>query len=129
MTSLLRRVGAVKKIVLAYEDSLPSSWLEGLVKLRGKLERAGIEVGGSMLLIRSRRRQSAGRGAEARLGVDILVAPLHHLPGNADVVLTHKDLADKARQGAPGAWVVPIARFAAGTAYDEIVAWLLAGPD
>jgi len=125
MVTIARRAKEVKKIVLCYRDSLPASWLSAVNKLRGKLERAGIEVGGSLLLIRRRQGKAGTQAAGLGLGVDIVTAPIHALPADADIILTHKDWAQQAQEAVPKAWVIPLTRFLAEPAYNDIVNSLL----
>jgi len=127
MVVIVRKARKVKKIVLCYQESLPASWLVGVSKLKGKLERAGVEVGGSTLLIRPRRRKKPVQVAELELGVDIINAPIHQLPPDADIILTHKELAAKAQEAVPNAWVIPLSQFLVNPIYDEIVAKLVGG--
>ena len=120
--NLVRNAREVKKIVLCYEESLPAGWLEGVNKLRGKLERAGVEVGGSTLLFNLR--QGKGQASDLRLGVDIINAPIHQLPQDADIILTTQELAQRAQAAVAGAWVIPLTQFFVNPIYDEIVAKL-----
>lgn len=125
MAAFIRKARRVKKIVLCYEESLPASWLVGVSKLRGKLERAGVEVGGSTLLMRLYQGRERGQDAHRGLGVDIINAAIHELPPDADIILTPEELAQRAQEAVPHAWVIPVTRFSFTPIYDEIVARLL----
>lgn len=48
---------------------------------------------------------------KAKLEIEVVHAPIHHIPDHADVVLTHKGLAAQAKQKAPLAAVVPFTMF------------------
>ncbi|MFN8454856.1 MAG: hypothetical protein U0401_09345 [Anaerolineae bacterium] len=122
--NLARKAREIKKIVLCYEGSLPARWLIGVGSLKGKLERAGVEVGGSTLLF-NLRHGKGGRTEVSRLGVDIINAPIQQLPPDADIILTVKELAPRAQANVPGAWVIPVSHFFRTPIYDEIVARLV----
>lgn len=124
---LARKAKEVKKIVLCYEESLPANWLAGVSKLRGKLERAGVEVGGSALLFRLRERKGPLKGAGVRLGVDIINAPIRRVPQDADIILAPMELAQRAQEAVPDAWVISLTEFFVNPIYDEIVAKLVKG--
>ncbi|HBY92915.1 MAG: hypothetical protein M5U01_33760 [Ardenticatenaceae bacterium] len=121
-----RKAKKIKKIVLCYEESLPANWLVGISKLRGKLERAGIEVGGSSLVIDLYHGRERVQKAHLGLGADIINASIHELPHDADIIVTTEKLAQRAQEAVPQAWVIPVARFSITPIYDEIVAKLVA---
>ncbi|PKR89434.1 PTS mannitol transporter subunit IICBA [Pleomorphomonas diazotrophica] len=89
--------GPVRSIMVACDAGMGSSAM-GASMLRKKLDQAGLGA------IRS------GNVA------------INALPSDVDVVITHKDLTERARRAAPGATHVSISNFLDGAAYDRIVA-------
>lgn len=89
--------GAVRSIIVACDAGMGSSAM-GASMLRKKLDQAGL-------------------GAIKSSNVAI-----NALPADVDVVITHKDLTERARRAAPNATHVSISNFLDGAAYDRIVA-------
>ncbi|MBS1183593.1 MAG: mannitol transporter subunit, partial [Proteobacteria bacterium] len=89
--------GPVRSIIVACDAGMGSSAM-GASMLRKKLDQAGL-------------------GAIRSSNVAI-----NALPADVDVVITHKDLTERARRAAPNATHVSITNFLDGSAYDRIVA-------
>lgn len=89
--------GQVRSIIVACDAGMGSSAM-GASMLRKKLDQAGL-------------------GAIRSSNVAI-----NALPADVDVVITHKDLTERARRAAPQATHVSITNFLDGAAYDRIVA-------
>ena len=64
---------------------------------------------------------------KAKLGVDVVHAPVRQIPANADVIVTHKGLAAQAKAKAPNAAVVPFMMFFNDPAVLGVVDKLKAG--
>ncbi len=89
--------GPVRSVIVACDAGMGSSAM-GASMLRKKLDQAGL-------------------GAVRSSNVAI-----NALPGDVDVVITHKDLTERARRAAPQATHISITNFLDGAAYDRIVA-------
>ncbi|WP_053239452.1 PTS mannitol transporter subunit IICBA [Pleomorphomonas koreensis] len=89
--------GAVRSVIVACDAGMGSSAM-GASMLRKKLDQAGL-------------------GAIKSSNVAI-----NALPADVDLVITHKDLTERARRAAPQATHVSITNFLDGAAYDRIVA-------
>jgi mannitol PTS system EIICBA or EIICB component len=64
------------------------------------------------------------RDKAEKAGVPDLVVEnksINEIPDDADVVITHKDLTDRARQKVPGAIHVSVDNFLDSSRYDELV--------
>ncbi|SCM77287.1 fused mannitol-specific PTS enzymes: IIA components; IIB components; IIC components [uncultured Pleomorphomonas sp.] len=96
--------GPVHSVLVACDAGMGSSAM-GASMLRKKLDQAGLGA------IRS------GNVA------------INALPADVDVVITHKDLTERARRAAPNATHVSITNFLDGAAYDRIVAEIKAKAD
>ena len=66
---------------------------------------------------------------QANLNVNVVHKAVRSLPGDAKVVLTHKGLAEQARQKAPGAVVVSFSQFLNDPVFDKVVQTLKDGKD
>jgi PTS system mannitol-specific IIC component len=86
----------VRKVVFACDAGMGSSAM-AVSMLRDKAEKAGV----SDLVVENK--------------------SINEIPDDADVVITHKDLTDRARQKLPGAHHVSVDNFLDGTRYDELV--------
>jgi len=64
---------------------------------------------------------------DAGLNVEVIHSPVNQIPANADVVLAHQGLAERARKAAPAAVVLPFTNFLNNPAADLLVRRLLAG--
>lgn len=62
----------------------------------------------------------------AELGIRATNAAINSLPADADLIITHKDLTERARRAAPTKAHISISNFMDGAAYDRIVAELKA---
>lgn len=89
--------GPVRSVIVACDAGMGSSAM-GASMLRKKLDQAGL-------------------GAIRSSNVAI-----NALPADVDVVITHKDLTERARRAAPQATHISITNFLDGAAYDRIVA-------
>lgn len=85
----------VKKIVFACDAGMGSSAM-GASILRGKVQKAN-------------------------LAIAVTNTAINELPADADVVITHKSLTDRARKHLPGAHHISIDDFLKSPAYDELV--------
>jgi PTS system mannitol-specific IIC component len=97
-------IGVVRNVVVACDAGMGSSAM-GASMLRKKLDQAGL---------------SAVRSSNAAI---------NSLPADVDLVITHKDLTDRARRAAPGATHVSLTNFLDGAFYDRIVAEIKAKAD
>jgi PTS system mannitol-specific IIC component len=90
----------VRHVVVACDAGMGSSAM-GASMLKKKLEAAG-------------------------LGIRATNAAINSLPADADLIITHKDLTERARRAAPTKAHISISNFMDGAAYDRIVAELKA---
>lgn len=88
--------GNVKKIIFACDAGMGSSAM-GASIMRNKVKKADIE------------------------GVDVSNTSIANLPSDADLVITHKDLTDRAVAKLPGAQHVSVENFLNSPKYDEII--------
>ena len=90
------RVGQAKNIIFACDAGMGSSAM-GASLLRDKVKKAGI--------------------------TDVVVEnkAINDIPDDADIVITHKDLTDRARRKLPGAHHVSVDNFLGSPRYDEVV--------
>ena len=60
-------------------------------------------------------------------GLDIFVTnyAINNLPADSQIVVTHKDLTDRARKTVPGAMHISLSNFLDGAVYDKLVAELV----
>jgi mannitol-specific phosphotransferase system IIBC component len=73
-------------------------------------------MGSSVMLASQLRRQLA------KFDVTVLHSPVNQIPGDADVVVCHRGLAQRARVSAPNALVVPVQVFIGDPAVAKVVA-------
>ena len=66
---------------------------------------------------------------KAKLDVKVTHSPVHGIPADADVVVTHAGLATRVKQVAPQAAVVPFRTFLNDPALGKLVDTLSAGED
>ena len=86
----------VKKIIFACDAGMGSSAM-GASIMRNKVKKAGIEE------------------------VDVTNTSIANLPSDADLVITHKDLTNRAVEKLPGAHHVSVENFLNSPRYDEII--------
>jgi mannitol-specific phosphotransferase system IIBC component len=67
------------------------------------------------------------RVKDAGLDIEVIHSPVNQIPTNADVVLAHQGLADRARKSAPNAVVIPFTNFLNNPATDLLIRRLQAG--
>ncbi|PWI32414.1 PTS mannitol transporter subunit IICBA [Vibrio albus] len=65
----------------------------------------------------------------ANLNIDVTNVAINNLPGDVDIVVTHKDLTDRARKHAPNAEHISLNNFLDSSLYDNLVAELVAAQD
>ncbi|MDR1894360.1 MAG: PTS mannitol transporter subunit IICBA [Spirochaetales bacterium] len=90
----------VRKIVFACDAGMGSSAM-GATKLRKKLEKAGLA------------------------GITVIHSPVSEVPADADVIVVHKELKERAAASNPKARLIPITDFLTAPEYDELTAELL----
>ncbi|PGT83911.1 PTS mannitol transporter subunit IICB [Metabacillus sp. B2-18] len=88
--------GNVKKVIFACDAGMGSSAM-GASILRNKVKKADIE------------------------GVDVTNTSINNIPADADIVISHKDLTDRAKAKLPTAYHVSVDNFLNSPKYDEIV--------
>ena len=103
MSSVTKAAADVKLIVLACEAGMGSS-LMVTNALKKKIKKA-------------------------KLNIKVSHAPVHGIPAEADVVVTHTGLATRVKQVAPHAAVVPFRTFLNDPALTQLVKTLSAGQD
>ncbi len=86
----------VKKIVFACDAGMGSSAM-GATKLRKKIKNAGLE------------------------GIEVVHAPVSEIPADADVVVTHNQLQERAKTANPRAYIVPIHDFLNAPEYETLL--------
>jgi PTS system mannitol-specific IIC component len=89
----------VKKIVFACDAGMGSSAM-GATKLRKKIQAAGFA------------------------GIAVIHSPVSEAPADADIIICHRELAERARQANPKARLVTITDFLNAPEYEEVVAGL-----
>jgi PTS system mannitol-specific IIC component len=67
------------------------------------------------------------RVKDAGLDIQVIHSPVNQIPANADVVLAHQGLAERARKSAPNAVVIPFTNFLNNPAADLLIRRLQAG--
>ena len=80
-------------------------------------------MGSSVMLASQLRRQLSGQS------ITVEHTPVNSIPADADVVVVHKGLADRARVSAPGTVIVPVQVFIGDPAVNAIVAAVKNGTD
>jgi PTS system mannitol-specific IIC component len=96
-----KRADEVRLIVFACEAGMGSS-LIGANQLKKRVKDAGLEI-------------------------RVIHSPVNEIPSDADVVLAHEGLADRARKAAPNAVVLPFKNFLNNPAADLLIRRLQAG--
>jgi PTS system mannitol-specific IIC component len=89
----------VKKIVFACDAGMGSSAM-GATKLRKKIQAAGVT------------------------DIAVIHSPVNEVPADADIIICHKELGDRARKANPKARLVMITDFLNAPEYEEVVASL-----
>jgi PTS system mannitol-specific IIC component len=92
---------AVKKIIFACDAGMGSSAM-GATKLRKKIQTAGIT------------------------GITVIHSPVGEVPADADIIICHKELGERARNANPKARLITITDFLGAPEYEELVANLKA---
>jgi PTS system mannitol-specific IIC component len=87
---------AVKKIVFACDAGMGSSAM-GATKLRKKIQAAGIT------------------------DITVIHSPVSEVPADADMIICHKELGERARNANPSARLVSITDFLGAPEYEEVV--------
>ncbi|GII03888.1 PTS lactose transporter subunit IIB [Planobispora takensis] len=72
-------------------------------------------MGSSVMLASQVRKQLKGEG------IEVVHTPVNSIPGDADVVLCHAGLADRARASAPGVVLVPFQVFIGDPAVTRLI--------
>jgi mannitol-specific phosphotransferase system IIBC component len=67
------------------------------------------------------------RVKDAGLDIQVIHSPVNEIPANADVVLAHQGLAERARKSAPNAVVLAFTNFLNNPTADKLVRQLQAG--
>lgn len=88
-------MSAVKKIIVACDAGMGSSAM-GASLLRKKVQ-------------------------AANLNIEVINTAINDLPGDVDIVVTHKDLTDRARKHAPNAYHISLTNFLDNAMYDNLV--------
>ena len=91
--------GTVKKIIFACDAGMGSSAM-GATKLRKKIQTAGIT------------------------GITVIHSPVGEVPADADIIICHKELGERARNANPKARLITITDFLGAPEYEELVASL-----
>jgi PTS system mannitol-specific IIC component len=91
--------GPVKKIVFACDAGMGSSAM-GATKLRKKIQSAGVA------------------------GITVIHSPVSEVPADADIIICHKELQERARSANPKTRLVTITDFLNAPEYEEIVSGL-----
>ena len=86
----------VNKIIFACDAGMGSSAM-GASLLKNKAKKAGLS------------------------DIEVKNTAINQIPGDADIVITHKDLTDRARQKLPGARHVSVDNFLGSPKYDELI--------
>jgi mannitol-specific phosphotransferase system IIBC component len=80
-------------------------------------------MGSSVMLASQLRRQLSGQS------VTVEHTPVNSIPADADVVVVHKGLAERARVSAPGTVIVPVQVFIGDPAVNAIITAIKNGTD
>jgi PTS system mannitol-specific IIC component len=94
--SAARGSAAVKKIIFACDAGMGSSAM-GATKLRKKIQAAGIT------------------------GITVIHSPVSEVPQDADIIICHEELRERAQNANPQARLVTITDFLAAPEYEEVV--------
>ncbi|MFT6926131.1 MAG: PTS system mannitol-specific IIC component [Psychromonas sp.] len=94
-TASAKDMSAVKKIIVACDAGMGSSAM-GASLLRKKV-------------------------LAANLNIEVINTAINDLPGDVDIVVTHKDLTDRARKHAPNAQHLSLSNFLDNAMYDNLV--------
>ncbi|MFT7052953.1 MAG: PTS system mannitol-specific IIC component, partial [Psychromonas sp.] len=94
-TATAKDMSAVKKIIVACDAGMGSSAM-GASLLRKKVQ-------------------------AANLNIEVINTAINDLPGDVDIVVTHKDLTDRARKHAPNAQHISLTNFLDNAMYDNLV--------
>jgi mannitol-specific phosphotransferase system IIBC component len=78
---------------------------------------------GSSVMLASQLRRQLGSG------VTVEHSPVNEIPADADVIVVHKGLVDRARVSAPGKVIVPVQVFLGDPAVNAIVSAVKNGTD
>jgi PTS system mannitol-specific IIC component len=89
----------VKKIIFACDAGMGSSAM-GATKLRKKIQAAGFT------------------------DITVVHSPVNDVPADADIIICHKELGERARNACPKAYLVTITDFLNAPEYDEVIAKL-----
>jgi PTS system mannitol-specific IIC component len=87
---------AIKKIIFACDAGMGSSAM-GAAKLKKKINAAGIQ------------------------NIEVKHSPVSEVPSDADLIICHKELAERAAGANPSAKLVPITDFLSAPEYDEVI--------
>jgi len=63
---------------------------------------------------------------DSGLDIEVINLAINNLPANVDIVVTHEDLTDLARQHTPNAHHISLTNFLDGSVYDQLIIRLLA---
>ncbi len=96
------RVGRARNIIFACDAGMGSSAM-GASLLRNKVQKAGLH------------------------DVSVTNKSINDLPDDVDLVITHKDLTDRARAKAPGAAHISVENFLGSPKYDQLIEQLKTG--
>jgi mannitol PTS system EIICBA or EIICB component len=88
----------VKKIVFACDAGMGSSAM-GASIMRNKVQKAGLDI-------------------------EVTNTAINQLPPDADIVITHKNLTDRAKEKLPNAFHVSVENFLSSPKYDELIEML-----
>jgi PTS system mannitol-specific IIC component len=58
---------------------------------------------------------------KAELDIDVSNTSINNLPGDADIVITHKDLTERAKAKLPNARHISVENFLNSPKYDELI--------
>jgi len=93
------KVKTFNKIIFACDAGMGSSAM-GATTLKNKFKKAGFDI-------------------------DVVHCAINEIPANAEIVITHETLADRARTKVPKAEIIPIKNFINSPEYDKLVNRLL----
>lgn len=63
---------------------------------------------------------------EAKLNIDVTNSAINNLPDDVDIVITHKDLTERARKHAPQAQHISLTNFLDGQVYNDLITRIMA---
>src|SRR5699024_9743170 len=58
---------------------------------------------------------------DENIDIDVTNSAINQIPDDADIVITHKDLTDRAKTKIPGAYHISVENFLNSPKYDELV--------